>query len=42
MVVENVGIWYVAQDLSGYRTIPSDNLYVSQDGKLYLMECFED
>jgi len=42
MVVENVGIWYVTQDLSGYRTIPSDNLYVSQDGKLYLMECFDD
>ncbi len=42
VVVENVGTWYVTQDLSGYRTIPSDNLYVSQNGKLYLMECFED
>jgi len=42
MEVENVGRWYVTRDLSGYRTIPSDSLYVSQDGKLYLMECFED
>ncbi len=42
MEVENVGRWYVTQELSGYHSVPADNLYVSQDGKLYLMECFDD
>lgn len=40
--VENVGRWYVTQELSGYHSVPANNLYVSKDGKLYLMECFND
>lgn len=40
--VKNVGRWYVTQELSGYHSVPTNNLYVSRDGKLYLMECFED
>jgi len=40
--VKNVGRWYVTQELSGYHSVPKNNLYVSRDGKLYLMECFDD
>lgn len=38
----NVGRWYTVQELLVYRTIPLKSLYVSEDGRLYLMECFED
>lgn len=38
----NIGRWYTIQDLLVYRTIPLKHLHVSEEGKLYLMECFED
>ena len=40
--VKNAGRWYVSHEFSGYRTTPLKWLHVSEDGKLYLMECFED
>ena len=40
--VANIGRWYTIQDLLVYRTIPLKHLHVSEDGKLYLMECFEN
>ena len=40
--VKNVGRWYVSHEFASYRTTPLKRLHVSEDGKLYLMECFED
>ena len=41
--VRNVGRWYVTQELlDTYRTTPLKRLHVSENGKLYLMECFAD
>ena len=41
--VKDVGRWYVTQELlDTYRTAPLKKLHISEDGKLYLMECFKD
>ncbi len=40
--VKNIGRWYVSHEFASYRTTPLKRLHVSEDGKLYLMECFED